>query len=101
MDDHHGIMAGLALLTKVFAVFPLAPAIILVCLSAFGLRRTVTNPKFWTIVAIAGIIPAAYYIFPDLQASGGYLSTWVLPYLRRLKDITFYISWLHHINENL
>ena len=95
-----GIMAGLAVLAKVFAIFPLAPAIILVCLSAFGLRRTVTNPKFWTIVAIAGIIPAAYYIFPDLQASGGYLSTWVLPYLRRLKDITFYISWLHHINEN-
>ncbi|MBU2610112.1 MAG: glycosyltransferase family 39 protein [Chloroflexi bacterium] len=93
-----GVLAGLAVLTKVFAVFPLAPAIILVNLSAFGFRRTVTNLKFWIMVALAGVIPAAYYIFPNPQSGGGYLGVWVLPFLGRLKDITFYISWLHHLN---
>ncbi len=93
-----GVLAGLAVLTKVFAVFPLAPVIVLVNLSAFGFRRTVTNLKFWVMVALAGVIPAAYYIFPDPQSGGGYLGFWVLPFLGRLKDITFYISWLHHLN---
>ena len=93
-----GVLAGLAVLTKVFAIYPLAPVIILVNLSAFGLRRTVTNIKFWIMVAIAGVIPAAYYIFPNPQSGGGYLGFWVLPFLGRLKDITFYIEWLHHLN---
>lgn len=93
-----GVLLGLAVFTKVFSIFPLAPAFILVNLASFGFRRTIKNVKFWVIVAIAGIIPAAYYIFPNPGSGGGYLSTWVLPYLGRLKEITFYISWLHALN---
>jgi hypothetical protein len=95
-----GVLAGLAILTKVFAVFPLAPVIMLVNLSTFGLRRTILNFKFWIVVALAGVIPAAYYFFPNPQRGSGYLELWVLPFLDRLKDITFYISWLHHLNGN-
>jgi hypothetical protein len=93
-----GVLAGLAVLTKVFAIYPLAPAIILVNLVGFGFRRTLTNLKFWGMVALAGIIPAIYYIFMTPQSATGYLSFWVLPYLGRLKDITFYIDWLNHLN---
>ena len=93
-----GVLAGLAILTKVFAIFPLAPVIILVSLTAFGLRRTVTNPKFWIMAVLAGVIPAIYYIFLTPQSGSGYLGFWVLPYLGRLKDITFYIDWLNHLN---
>ena len=93
-----GVFSGLAVLTKVFAVFPLTPALILVALATFGFRRTITNLQFWVIVALAAIIPAAYYIFPNPQSGADYISTWVFPYTHLLLDITFYISWLHHIN---
>ena len=95
-----GVLCGLALLTKIFAAFPLIPAFALVVLTSFGLRRTIFNLKFWVIVVLAAIIPAAYYIFPNLQTGSDYLSTWVLPYTHRLLDISFYITWLHYLNGN-
>jgi hypothetical protein len=93
-----GVFCGLAVLTKVFASFPLIPAFALVVLTSFGLRRTLTNVKFWVIVGLAAIIPAAYYIFPNLQSGGSYLATWVLPYSRQLLNVSFYITWLHFLN---
>jgi 4-amino-4-deoxy-L-arabinose transferase-like glycosyltransferase len=95
-----GVLCGLAVLTKVFAVFPLAPAFILVVLTAYGFRRTITNPQFWAIVVLAGVIPSAFYIFPQFGLGSDYISTWVLPYTRRLLDISFYIEWLHQLNGN-
>jgi 4-amino-4-deoxy-L-arabinose transferase-like glycosyltransferase len=96
-----GVFCGLAVLTKVFAVFPLVPAFALVVLTSFGLRRTLTNVKFWVIVALAAIIPAAYYIFPNPQSGDNYLATWVLPYSRQLLNVSFYITWLHFLNGHL
>jgi 4-amino-4-deoxy-L-arabinose transferase-like glycosyltransferase len=93
-----GVFCGLAVLTKVFAVFPLVPAFALVTLASFGLRRTLANLQFWVIVALAAIIPAVYYIFPNPASGGGYLATWVLPYSRQLLNISFYITWLHFLN---
>jgi 4-amino-4-deoxy-L-arabinose transferase-like glycosyltransferase len=95
-----GVFCGLAVLSKVFAAFPLIPAFALVVLVSFGLRRTLTNVQFWLIVVLAAIIPAAYYIFPNPQSGGSYLATWVLPYTHRLLDISFYITWLHYLNGN-
>ena len=95
-----GVFCGLAVLTKVFAVFPLIPSFALVVLTSFGLRRTFKNLQFWAIVALAAIIPATYYIFPNPQSGGDYLATWVLPYTHRLLDISFYITWLHYLNGN-
>ena len=93
-----GIFCGLALLTKVFAAFPLIPAFALVVLASFGLRRSLTNLQFWAIVALAALIPAAYYIFPNPQTGSAYLTTWMLPYSRLLLNISFYITWLHFLN---
>jgi hypothetical protein len=93
-----GVLAGLALLTKVFAVFPLAPAILLASLATFGFRQAIKKIQFWVIAALAGIIPGIYYFFLAPQSGGSYLSTWVLPYLSRLKDIWFYVGWLHQLN---
>jgi hypothetical protein len=95
-----GVFCGLAVLTKVFAAFPLIPAFALVVLTSFGLRRTLINLQFWVIVALAAIIPAAYYIFPNPQSGSSYLATWVLPYSHRLLDVSFYITWLHYLNGN-
>jgi hypothetical protein len=96
-----GVFCGLAVLTKVFAVFPLIPAFALVVLTSFGLRRTITNIKFWVIVALAAIIPAAYYIFPNPQSGSNYLAAWMLPYLGLLLNVSFYITWLHFLNGHL
>jgi hypothetical protein len=93
-----GLLAGMAILTKIFAVFPLAPAIFLICLASFGLRRSVKNPQAWLVLILSVLIPASYYFFPNIHAGSDYLSTWSLPFLRRLLDVTFYIGWLHMIN---
>ncbi len=95
-----GVFTGLALLTKIFAIFPLAPAIILASIAAFGFRKIVTKLKFWTIAALAGMIPAVYYFFLAPQSGSNYVGTWVLPFMGILKDIWFYIGWLHHLNGN-
>lgn len=93
-----GLLAGIAILVKVFAVFPLAPSIFLVSLGAFGLRRMIKNPQVWLVLILSMLIPASYYVFPNIHAGSNYLSTWSLPFLKRLLDITFYIGWLHMIN---
>ncbi len=95
-----GLSIGLAILTKVFAVFFLAPAIILVCLSTYGLRGIIVKSKFWVLTLLSGIIPSIFYFFLHPNAAGGYLGYWVFPYSSRLTDITFYITWLHHLNGN-
>jgi 4-amino-4-deoxy-L-arabinose transferase-like glycosyltransferase len=95
-----GVFCGLAVLTKVFAAFPLFPAFALVVLTSFGLRHTLKNRQFWVIVALSAIIPVAYYVFPNPQSGSDYLATWVFPYTHLLLDISFYISWLHYLNGN-
>jgi len=93
-----GILSGLAILTKVFAVFPLGFAILFLLLASKKLGKLVSDPQTWVMGALAGLIPALYYILPSPSAGGSYLTNWTLPYLHRLTDIWFYISWLNRLN---
>ncbi|MBM3152676.1 MAG: glycosyltransferase family 39 protein [Chloroflexi bacterium] len=93
-----GVLAGMAILTKIFAIFPTSMAILLVCIESYGLRRMVKNPQVWLVALLSVLIPASYYVFPNFSAGSDYLGIWSLPYLQRLADITFYMGWLHTIN---
>ncbi len=94
-----GLLTGLAVLAKIFALYPLGGALILLCLAAWGLRRTIQNLQTWSIAAFAILIPAVYYIFPDAGLGAGYLKTWTIPYLHRLVEFSFYIGWIHRLNS--
>jgi 4-amino-4-deoxy-L-arabinose transferase-like glycosyltransferase len=95
-----GVLAGMAIYSKVFAVYFLGPAFLLTVLTAFGWRRAIKDPQVWTMVAIMALIPATFYIFPNTASGANYLGKWVFPFWRRLLDIWFYIQWLHILNGN-
>jgi 4-amino-4-deoxy-L-arabinose transferase-like glycosyltransferase len=94
-----GITAGLAILTKVFAVFPVGCAAIAVVLHTWGLRRTIRNPQVWTTAAIMTLIPALYYILPSASSGTSYLKEWVFPYSYLLLQPGFYVRWLTVLHD--
>ncbi len=93
-----GVITGVAVFVKVFAVFPLASVLVLVVLTEWGLRRFWRATQVWAVAGISVVIPALYYVFPRPGAARSYLFGWTLPYLHMLTDVTFYISWLNRLN---
>jgi len=92
-----GLFSGVAILVKVYAIYPLGLAVLLLTFSTFGFKRTVLNRQAWVVFALMIVIPASYYlIFPFIGAAG-YFSTWMIPFIGMLVDIHFYIGWLHKI----
>lgn len=90
-----GVLSGLAVFTKVFAVFPLGLAFLFASLSAFGFRIAFRKVQLWLIALITLLLAALFYILPDAGKGADYLGTWMLPYLRMLLDVSFYIGWLN------
>jgi 4-amino-4-deoxy-L-arabinose transferase-like glycosyltransferase len=95
-----GVLAGMAILAKVFAAYFIAPAAVLAIFTAFGVRRTLSNPRFWVLALLMAFIPSTFYIFPNLASGSHYLGNWVIPFSRRLIDPWFYIEWLHILEGN-
>jgi hypothetical protein len=95
-----GILSGMAVLTKAFAVFPLGCALVLILLATWGIKRLVRDVQIYAAGAIAFLIPALYYVFPQPAAGGSYLTGWTVPFLHMLTDVWFYISWFNKINAN-
>ena len=94
-----GLFAGLAILIKVFAVFPLVLAVGLLLLARPGWRAVLRSPQTWTVAALSVVIPSIYYLILLKGQAGNYLATWTLPFLYMLVDPAFYIRWLHEIHN--
>ena len=89
-----GLLAGIAVLVKVFAAVMLAPALVAVVLSTIGLRKVVRNRQIWSMTGIAIAIPAAYYLIGIGTNSAGFIDFWVLSYTNMLFQPRFYFAWL-------
>ena len=94
-----GIFIGVSILVKVFAAFMLIPAVGLFLVAKLGFRQIMKNRQFYLLMALAGIIPAIYYLFLIPGTSGSYLETWSLPYLHLLTDPAFYVRWFHWLSS--
>ncbi len=88
-----GLLAGMAILTKVFAFFPLAAAALGLLWVNPGLRRAVTSPQAWLVAGLAGALPAWYYFFCIPGEASGYLSGWVTAFSNLLLSPMFYVRW--------
>jgi len=95
-----GVFAGLAVLVKVFAAFPIIAGLVFLVLASWGPRRSLANLRVWAAASLTAIIPAFYYIFPNPGSGGTYLTSWTLPFAHLWTDWTFYISWLNKLNTN-
>jgi hypothetical protein len=93
-----GVTAGLAVLIKVFAVFPVAGLLIAALLSSLGFRGCWKNPKAFVMGVIAAAIPAAYYLLTIGDTANSFFSFWTLSFIPLLKQGWFYIRWIDFID---
>ncbi len=84
----------MAILIKVFAVYPVVMAALWVVLSTEPVRKTIKDAQAWTVAALMAIIPSIYYILQVGDFAGGYLSSWVAAFSGLLIQPRFYIRWL-------
>jgi 4-amino-4-deoxy-L-arabinose transferase-like glycosyltransferase len=89
-----GLLAGMAILVKVFAAAMLAPALVAMVLSTIGFRNIVRNRQIWSMAVISIAIPAAYYLISIGTNSAGFIDFWVLSYTNMLFQPRFYFAWL-------
>jgi 4-amino-4-deoxy-L-arabinose transferase-like glycosyltransferase len=89
-----GVFSGIAILTKVFAVFPVFFVASLVVLTSWGIKAALRNPQVWAVGAISVLLPTSYYLVQTLDRAGGYLQDWVFAFAHLLITVSFYIRWL-------
>lgn len=88
-----GVSSGIAILTKVFAFFPLVTLATALVLTRTGFARASRDRNSYVVLALAGGIPAVYYFGMRAGSAAGYLSSWVFPFTRLLLQPWFYLRW--------
>jgi 4-amino-4-deoxy-L-arabinose transferase-like glycosyltransferase len=88
------VFSGIAVLVKVFAVFPIALTAIITVLEMGRFNQVIKRPQVWVVAAVMVIIPATYYIFTVGHLASGYISGWSLGFVRLLFQPSFYIRWI-------
>ena len=90
-----GVLSGLAVLTKVFAVFPIiVVAVMLVLHVSKPWQKLFGDFQVWLIFGLMASIPASYYLFTVGDLALGYISGWVLGFANLWTQAWFYIRWL-------
>ena len=89
-----GILGGMAVLVKIYAVFFVAPMIVAVWLSATGLRRTLRNPHSYVMTALVAVPSIIYYLILNQARSSDFLSFWTLSLASLILTRKFYVEWM-------
>ncbi len=92
-----GVTLGLAILVKIFVVFPLLFGIPFFLLASWGWKSTLRSRQVWVFAGLTAVIPALYYLVMIPGKSSGYLEVWSLPFLHLLLEPLFYLRWLHRL----
>jgi len=93
-----GLLAGWAMLVKITAVYYLAPALIIIVLTNFGLYKALRDRWVWLTALLAMAIPAIYYFGVIGSASTSWFSGWGLSFTQLLVQPRFYITWLKFLD---
>lgn len=89
-----GIVAGLTLLVKPTAVFFVGPAISLMVLDMWGLRKVFRRWEVWAALVVVLLIPGSYYIVQKGQSAVNYVSFWTGSFYNLWLEPAFYVQWL-------
>lgn len=92
-----GFFSGMAILIKVFAVYPIAILAVLLVLYRWGLRRSLVTTQVWVVTIVMSSIPASYYLLSVGGLAPGYISGWVLNFSGMLSQPAFYVRWLNYL----
>ena len=92
-----GLAAGLAILVKPMAAFPVGLTAAAMCLVAWG-RRAVREPRLWLAAALALALPAGYYLLQTGAQQAGMFEYFVAAPAGLLTRPSFYIGWARLLN---
>jgi hypothetical protein len=90
----YGLISGLAILTKVFAVFPISLTALFLTLSSWKPKDAIRDRQVWLFSILVVIIPASYYLIQTFDRAGSYLSYWVFAFSDLLTTRSFYTLWM-------
>jgi 4-amino-4-deoxy-L-arabinose transferase-like glycosyltransferase len=109
-----GVFAGLAVVTKAVAAYPVAGVAIAMVLSSFrsteykernilsrttyNVLRILRNPQIWTMLILMVLPTAVYYISRGGRASE-YFSSWTIALAHLLLEPAFYLRWLNLVQN--
>jgi hypothetical protein len=104
-----GICSGLAILIKVYALYPVAGMALGVFLTSLpglragsrpgekgplrGILSSLIRPQVWAYAALALILPGVYYLGLG-DRSSSFASFWIFSFTGLLLERKFYIQWL-------
>jgi hypothetical protein len=94
-----GLLAGLSVLVKAPALFPLAPIAVLVVISTLGLRGSIRSPQVWTLFVLMITLPIFYYLVTTGTSSSGYFQFWNMSFSHLLLQPRFYVLWLKFLDN--
>jgi 4-amino-4-deoxy-L-arabinose transferase-like glycosyltransferase len=93
-----GLLAGWAMFVKITAVYYLAPALIIIVLTNFSLKKALRDRGVWLAALLAMAIPAIYYFGVIGSDSTSWFSGWGLSFTQLLVKPRFYITWLKFLD---
>ena len=92
-----GVLGGMAVLVKIYAVFFVGPMIAAVWLVVQGLRRTLRNPHTYVMTTLVAVPSIIYYLILNQARSSDFLSFWTLSLASLILQHKFYAEWLSMI----
>jgi len=93
-----GLLAGLTILVKVTAAFPLIGMAVAVVLSQVGFRKALKSPKIWVMVLLAALPGFIYYFIGIFSRASSYFAFWNLSLSSKLLDPSYYVRWLSFLH---
>jgi hypothetical protein len=96
-----GLVCGIAVLVKIFAVFFIAAMAVAMVLYSGRLKQALRNLQIWAMAVIMIAIPFIYYILGIGSRSLGYFEFWNLSFAHLLLTPAFYVGWLNLIDSNV
>jgi len=87
-----GVLGGMAILTKVVAVYIVGGAAIALMLYTLGIKRFWRNLQVW-LMAFLMILPSAIFYINRGGRASDYFSSWTLSLSHLLLDPSLYVRW--------
>lgn len=93
-----GLFGGVAMLTKVVAVYIVGGALLALAVFTLGMRRFWRNPQVWVLALLILLPSALYYLGREGRASE-FFTSWTVSLSHLLLEPSFYVRWMNTVQN--
>jgi hypothetical protein len=93
-----GVIAGMTVLVKAQAIFPVAMMGLFVVLSKFNFMSAIKDPKVLVMACLMAVIPGVYYLGPWVPGGSSYFRAFTVAMSGLLSDPGFFVRWANFIH---